>query len=249
MNYNIPNTMRAIITSNDFVAVGFNTTLLKGSGIPPSTLGYNGDYFLNRATGDLYFKINNVWTFDTNIKGPSGASSYTYIAYASDTNGGNFTMAFDPSLNFIAILNTISPIVNPQASNFAGLWKDYKGSESDDTMTATVSEDLAAGAFVNVYGINGTNFVKNANASNNNSPATGFVLAGYNLGDNAQVYLSGLNSMLNSLVPEKTYYLDTSDGYYYIDAPVATGNIIQPLGVAINSTTLDFSFQEYILIG
>ena len=71
----------------------------------------------------------------------------------------------------------------------------------------------------------------------------------HNLGDTAQIYLSGLNTMLNGLVPEKTYYLDTSDGYYGVDAPVAQGSIIQPLGIAVNATTLDFNYQEYILIG
>ena len=60
-------------------------------------------------------------------KGEEGKSSYSYIAYASDSSGSNFTMVFDENLDYIAIKTTTSPIVSPQASDFTGLWKNYKG--------------------------------------------------------------------------------------------------------------------------
>lgn len=54
-------------------------------------------------------------------------SSYTYIAYASSSNGDNFSLSFNPSLDYIAIKTTTKPIADPQATDFAGLWKNYKG--------------------------------------------------------------------------------------------------------------------------
>lgn len=61
--------------------------------------------------------------------GTDGQSAYVYIAYADDSNGAGFTNTFHSSKNYIAIKTTISPIVTPIASDFAGLWKKYKGDE------------------------------------------------------------------------------------------------------------------------
>ena len=59
--------------------------------------------------------------------GEDGADSFTYIAYASDDTGTNFTLTFDPDLNYIAIKTTTVAIASPIASDFTGLWKNYKG--------------------------------------------------------------------------------------------------------------------------
>ena len=59
--------------------------------------------------------------------GGDGVSSYTYIAYASDWAGTDFTNVFNPALDYIAIKTTTSPLVSPIAGNFTGLWKNYKG--------------------------------------------------------------------------------------------------------------------------
>jgi len=64
--------------------------------------------------------------------GEDGDSAYVYIAYASDNSGSNFTMTFDPALNYIAILSTNTEITSPQATDFAGLWKNYKGEKGED---------------------------------------------------------------------------------------------------------------------
>lgn len=57
------------------------------------------------------------------------SSSYCYIAYASDANGTGFTTTFNASLDYIAIKTTTTPIASPQASDFTGLWKNYKGAQ------------------------------------------------------------------------------------------------------------------------
>lgn len=57
----------------------------------------------------------------------NGANAYVYIAYASDASGTGFTMTFNASLDYIAIKNTTTVIASPSASDFTGLWKNYKG--------------------------------------------------------------------------------------------------------------------------
>ncbi|MCD6502447.1 hypothetical protein J7L01_07570, partial [bacterium] len=62
------------------------------------------------------------------IQGIQGDNAYVYIAYAGNASGAGFTMTFDSTLNYIAILDTNEEIT-PVASDFDGLWKNYKGPE------------------------------------------------------------------------------------------------------------------------
>jgi hypothetical protein len=58
--------------------------------------------------------------------GSNGSNAYIYVAYASDASGTGFTTTFNAALNYIAIKSsTVS--LTPVASNFAGLWYNYKG--------------------------------------------------------------------------------------------------------------------------
>ena len=52
-----------------------------------------------------------------------GESSYTYIAYASDDAGADFSLTPSSALTYMAVLATNEPIASPQASDFAGLWR------------------------------------------------------------------------------------------------------------------------------
>ncbi|MEI7526625.1 MAG: collagen-like protein, partial [Mariniphaga sp.] len=63
--------------------------------------------------------------------GGDGVSSYTYIAYASDDAGTDFTKVFNPALDYIAIKTTTTLLVTPVVSDFTGLWKNYKGPIGD----------------------------------------------------------------------------------------------------------------------
>jgi hypothetical protein len=239
--------MHVTITEDDFTAVKFDSTLLRGSSIPPQSLGVNGDYYLNRTTGYLYHKSGGSWNFETSLTGPAGKSNYTYVVYASDNLGSNFSDNWDPALDYIAILESHTQINNLNSSYFVGLWKCLKSGETSNILQATASENLLAGAFVNLYGIAGSYFVKNANASNSDSPATGFVLSAFTLGSVATVQLSGMNTSLTGLVPESTYYLSTIDGKISLINPDSVGSIIQTLGIAVSDTTLDFDSQEIIV--
>lgn len=59
--------------------------------------------------------------------GTDGDDAFVYIAYASDASGTGFTMTFNSALDYIAIKNTTTIIASPSASDFSGLWKNYKG--------------------------------------------------------------------------------------------------------------------------
>lgn len=65
------------------------------------------------------------------INGTDGVNAYVYIAYASDDQGTGFTQVFNPLLNYIAVKSTTVEIPVPQASDFTGLWKNYKGIQGD----------------------------------------------------------------------------------------------------------------------
>ena len=59
--------------------------------------------------------------------GATGSTGYVYVAYASDGAGAGFTNTFDPALDYIAVKSTLIELDPPVASDFAGLWKNYKG--------------------------------------------------------------------------------------------------------------------------
>ena len=73
--------------------------------------------------------------------GEAGADAYVYIAYASDGFGTGFTTAFDGDLDYIAIKNSLTEIAVPQASDFAGLWKMYKGAAGAAGAAGTDGDD------------------------------------------------------------------------------------------------------------
>lgn len=77
----------------------------------------------------------------------SGSSAYVYIAYASDASGTGFTQTFDANLNYIAVkVVQNNPIVAPQASDFTGLWKNYKGATGATGDTGATGATGAQGA-------------------------------------------------------------------------------------------------------
>lgn len=88
---------------------------------------------------DMVFTLDDASTATlvgakTALKGDTGEAgddAYVYIAYASDDTGTDFTTTFNPLLDYIAIKNTTTAIPSPSASDFTGLWKNYKGQKGD----------------------------------------------------------------------------------------------------------------------
>lgn len=68
--------------------------------------------------------------------GAAGANAYLYVGYASDGIGTDFTTTFNPVLNYIAFKNTTTAIT-PVASDFDGLWKNYRGTDGTNGTNGT----------------------------------------------------------------------------------------------------------------
>ena len=85
---------------------------------------------LNDTVGDDDGIIITTITIEDTVQVPfrtgiDGRSSY--IAYASDENGTDFSLSPASSLNYVAFLNSQQHIDNPTVEDFDGLWERYKG--------------------------------------------------------------------------------------------------------------------------
>lgn len=69
---------------------------------------------------------------DQGDQGNDGASAFVYIGYADDASGTGFTLTFDADKDYIAIISTDTEIPSPAVGDFAGLWKNYKGTAGGD---------------------------------------------------------------------------------------------------------------------
>lgn len=92
--------------------------------------------------------------------GTDGVNAYVYIAYASDASGTDFTMTFNALLDYVAIKATTTEIVSPTASDFTGLWKNYKGATGETGATGSAGADGLDINWLGVYNA-GTGYVVN----------------------------------------------------------------------------------------
>lgn len=114
-----------------------------------------------------------------------------------------------------------------------------------DTQLIVSSENLAAGAFVNIYNVSGTPTVRNADNSNGRA-AMGFVLASTVSPASALVYLTGINLELSGLIPGIRQYLGIVGAVTSTPPAVGSGDLLQYLGTATNATSVQFSEEDYI---
>jgi hypothetical protein len=107
-----------------------------------------------------------------------------------------------------------------------------------ETVVCVSSENLAAGAFVNIYLNGGVATARNADCTTNAKPAIGYVLSAVTSPVNATVFLLGTNNTaVTALTIGSTYYLSTVGGVT-TTAPSTTGNIVQELGLAVLTTQI-----------
>lgn len=110
-----------------------------------------------------------------------------------------------------------------------------------EVISATATETIASGAWVNVFNNSGVISVRNADATTNGKPAHGFVLAAYVSTNVATVYTPGqTNTGLTALTLGGEYYLSTTPGGATATAPSTSGNIVQRLGIADKTTEIVF---------
>lgn len=105
------------------------------------------------------------------------------------------------------------------------------------TVSATATEALAAGDFVEIYASSGSKCRK-ADAATLKR-AKGFVLAAVSNGAVATIYpLGEVNNQLSGLTPGGEYFLSLTAGGVTTSAPATTGQLYQYLGTAVSATEL-----------
>lgn len=117
-----------------------------------------------------------------------------------------------------------------------------------NTRSIQCSEDLAAGAAVNIWNNSGSR-ARNADATAEGKECHGFVQSAYTSGQTAIVYLPG-NTItgLSGLTPGARYYLSTTPGTLTATPLTGTGNVDQLVGVADSATTLIFEPEEPVTL-
>jgi hypothetical protein len=116
-----------------------------------------------------------------------------------------------------------------------------------NAIPAYASEDIAMGAFVNVYDNSGVITVRNANASNPAMFANAFALLEIDLNETGLVTFYGVNSSpaLPSTVSE-VWLSDATPGGFVTTPPSNAGSIVQPLGMLIPGYGIIFTPQARI---
>ena len=109
------------------------------------------------------------------------------------------------------------------------------------------SEALSAGDLINVWNDGGTEKARKADASNNYK-AHGFVQASVSLGQNAEVYVEGINTNLTGLTPGADLYLGATAGETTETAPSTSGHTSQRVGTALSATEASFEPARSVLL-
>jgi hypothetical protein len=115
-----------------------------------------------------------------------------------------------------------------------------------DTVSITASEDLASGDFVNIWDSTGPK-VRKADASVAGKEAHGFVLSGVTSGQSATVYFEGTNSGVTGQTPGAVF-LSTTPGLATSTAPSSAGNVVQRIGFATSTTSVNFQSNDPIVL-
>lgn len=122
-----------------------------------------------------------------------------------------------------------------------------------DVQIVDCTEDLDAGDFVNIYNSTGKKCRKaDASAASAGKMAHGFVKNNYTNGDPATIYSRGANDVLTGLTPGTTMVLsDTTPGeaVALASAPTTAGRILQVLGEAVDTDTIEVDISDPIVRG
>ena len=180
--------------------------------------------------------------------------------YALTTSAGASDANSIPALNANGVLDL--PILNAKTSS-AGAGDASKVPALDasgkldqsfmpvgigaDTAQILTSEALSAGNYVNIYNNGGTANVRKADATTAGKEAHGFVLSAFGSGVNATVYFEGSNTAVTGVTPG-VQYLSTTVGQGTSTAPSSTGNVVQRIGFATSSTSVNFQSQPPVIL-
>lgn len=158
---------------------------------------------------------------------------------------------------YSAVQQLIQALVNncgigPQSS---ALWPQLNNSVSTllsgnlRRFYTTAVENIAFGAMVSLVNVGGVLFARNANATNNTKPMDGFCTTpgGILAAAVGEVTLStGVLLTNGGLTPGTRFFLSTVNGLLTSIVPVASGNIEQYIGVAIDTQFIYINAQYWV---
>lgn len=116
-----------------------------------------------------------------------------------------------------------------------------------DTAAIVASEALSAGNYVNVWSDGGVFKVRKADATTVGKHAHGFVLAAVAKDAVATVYFEGSNTEVTGQAPGDVY-LSTTAGLGQATPPAGSGNAVQPIGIAVSATCVNFQYNRPIIL-
>lgn len=126
-------------------------------------------------------------------------------------------------------------------------WEGAGSSGGSLSVLVIASEDLTAGNLIDIWNDGGTAKARKASASLVYE-AVGFVTRDVTSGDNARVYLGGLNNFISGATPGETLYISTTAGGVVSPAPNGSGQLVQEVGVAVSATSMVFQPKISILL-
>lgn len=118
-----------------------------------------------------------------------------------------------------------------------------------DTLTVTTSEALAAGDFVNLWDSTGLKARKADASGGDGKRAWGFVKKAATSGAQALVYFEGTNdAVTGQTVGSRVWLSDSAPGKATATPPLASGAIVQPLGVVLSATSISTEIDEPVTL-
>ena len=129
-NFTIRNRLTSVSGPSELPAIYLTADQVRaliasGVKLQYSETGVDGSWHEIQTDSDLYFRFasnvseNSVWSDAVKIPaGKDGTSNYTYIAYASNANGDDFSLTASDNLAYIAFLISETKIESPSYADF-----------------------------------------------------------------------------------------------------------------------------------
>ena len=117
-----------------------------------------------------------------------------------------------------------------------------------DVVVLTASENLSAGDFVNVWDDAATPKVRKAVATGAGTRAHGFVIAAFTATTSATVYFEGTNNQVTGKTGGNNQFLSATAGLSTSTAPTGSGQIVQTLGIATSTTSVNVEVGQPIVL-
>lgn len=150
----------------------------EGSGAPANTLGVNGDFYLNGATGDVYLRASGTYSPVANIKGPAGPSGVAIPFHGTgSTNIPLFEVDNSSSGNGVSGMTGTGYGVFGQANNTGG-WGGLFRYGSDGNNSVYLGANGSAGVFYGPVSISGASNGTLLEANNSGSGGLGVAVRG-----------------------------------------------------------------------